>query len=516
MAGDALAVVALAVAVYLMVSSTSPRTTPAGSSPPATPLTAYPGYEQTPTLSPDGSQVAFAWNGPGQDNFDIYIKLVGAGEPWRVTTNPAHDGTPAWAPGGARIAFFRSISDSAADLMVIPALGGAERRIATVYPVNGGPRSFANLSWMPDGQWLAFGGALSREGPRGIWLIAADGPQTRKLTEAPRGNDMGDFNPMPSPDGTHIAFIRERTLGRSAVLVLPLAAGGIPAGSAAQLTPESWNINGIAWTPDGQSVLFSWGGHFGLSRLSRIAATSTHGGVRQPTPLPFGEQASALAISKSRVVYSAHFRDTELHEATVSGSPPQPLAGSGFSSTFDEVTPHYSPDGARVAFTSTRSGVEEIWIANRDGSNPQQVTSMGGPQCTNPQSSPDGRTILFNARREGTADLYTLVPETGELQRLTTDQLDEVEPRWSRDGRWVYFGSNKSGRYEVWRIRSDGGDPKRNSTWGHDGHGVRRPAVSLLREAVFIAQFDLARAHRRRHRGACCRWAELLPQFRRG
>jgi Tol biopolymer transport system component len=110
--------------------------------------------------------------------------------------------------------------------------------------------------------------------------------------------------------------------------------------------------------------------------------------------------------------------------------------------------------------------VEEIWIADRDGSNLLKVTSMGGPQCSNPQWSPDGQTILFNARREGSADLYTLIPDSGELQRLTVDPLDEVEPRWSRDGRWVYFTSNRSGRYEVWRIQADGRNPKQITRLG--------------------------------------------------
>ena len=460
-----LAAVALTVAVYLAVSSNSRGTTPPVSGQLATPLTAYPGFEQTPTLSPDGSQVAFSWNGPGQDNFDIYVKLVGPGEPLPLTRNPAHDENPAWSPDGAQIAFLRFISTEAADLMVIPALGGAERKIASIHPVRSWDRAFPKLSWMPDGRWLAFGGALSPEGPLGIWLIAADGQERRQLTEGPAA--MADVNPVPSPDGTHIAFIRERSVSRSAVFVLPLTAGGVPAGSAAQLTSDSWNVNGVAWAPDGQDLLFSWGGHFGLSRLSRVSATSSRGGLVQPTALPFGEQATALAISKSRrLVYSARFRDTALYEAPLSGSSHQPLAASGFSSTFDEQTPHYSPDGTRLSFTSTRSGVEEIWVGNRDGSNLLQVTSMGGPQCSNPQWSPDGRTILFNSRREGSADLYTLVPETRELHQLTREASDEDEPRWSRDGRWIYFGSNKSGREEVWRISADGGDLKQITRHG--------------------------------------------------
>lgn len=43
------------------------------------PLTTFPGQEITPSLSPDGKQIAFAWNGEKQDNFDIYVQLIGAG-----------------------------------------------------------------------------------------------------------------------------------------------------------------------------------------------------------------------------------------------------------------------------------------------------------------------------------------------------------------------------------------------------------------------------------------------------
>ena len=98
-------------------------------------LTSYEGAEQNPSLSPDGSQVAFSWNGPAQDNQDIYIKLVGPGEPHRVTTHPARDDSPAWSPDGLRIAFLRwtAQNDSDVDIIVVPALGNAaEHRVASV------------------------------------------------------------------------------------------------------------------------------------------------------------------------------------------------------------------------------------------------------------------------------------------------------------------------------------------------------------------------------------------------
>jgi eukaryotic-like serine/threonine-protein kinase len=74
------------------------------------PLTTYPGQERQPSFSPDGNQVAFSWNGEKgekQDNFDIYVKLIGSGTQLRLTTAPEEDSNPAWSPDGSSIAFLR-------------------------------------------------------------------------------------------------------------------------------------------------------------------------------------------------------------------------------------------------------------------------------------------------------------------------------------------------------------------------------------------------------------------------
>src|SRR5262245_48080603 len=69
------------------------------------PLTSYPGVEKNPVLSPDENEVAFAWNGENQDNFDIYVQPIGSTQPRRLTQDPAQDVSPAWSPDGLTIAF---------------------------------------------------------------------------------------------------------------------------------------------------------------------------------------------------------------------------------------------------------------------------------------------------------------------------------------------------------------------------------------------------------------------------
>ncbi|MCP5113912.1 MAG: serine/threonine-protein kinase, partial [bacterium] len=90
----------------------------------AVPLTSYPGNEQTPALSPDGNQVAFSWNGAEQDNYDIYVQVVGAGEPLRLTTDPAYDWAPAWSPDGREILFYRYWREGKVAVLSTPSLKG--------------------------------------------------------------------------------------------------------------------------------------------------------------------------------------------------------------------------------------------------------------------------------------------------------------------------------------------------------------------------------------------------------
>src|SRR5437762_11174293 len=71
------------------------------------PLTSYLGDERQASLSPDGNQVVFSWNGEKGDNADIYVKVVGPGAPLRLTTYPGFDFSPRWSPDGRSIAFAR-------------------------------------------------------------------------------------------------------------------------------------------------------------------------------------------------------------------------------------------------------------------------------------------------------------------------------------------------------------------------------------------------------------------------
>jgi dipeptidyl aminopeptidase/acylaminoacyl peptidase len=128
------------------------------------------------------------------------------------------------------------------------------------------------------------------------------------------------------------------------------------------------------------------------------------------------------------------------------------------ASTEMDLEPQFSPDGTKIAFTSSRSGANEIWTCDTEGRNPMQLTSFG-PYLGSPRWSPDSRWIAFDALKAGDADIYVISADGGPPRRLTDGRSNNWRPSWSRDGRWVYFGSTRSGDHQIWRIPAQGGAP---------------------------------------------------------
>jgi Tol biopolymer transport system component len=151
-------------------------------------------------------------------------------------------------------------------------------------------------------------------------------------------------------------------------------------------------------------------------------------------------------------------------------------------STFLDSAADFAPDGSRVAFCSDRSGSNEIWICNVDGSEPRRVTNFGGPMTGSPRWSPDGRWLAFDSRAVGRAEIYLIEVAGGSPNRITNGGLtdsDNVVPNWSHDGKSLYFSSNRTGEWQVWRkniatggetqVTIDGGF---NAVESHDGREI--------------------------------------------
>jgi Tol biopolymer transport system component/DNA-binding winged helix-turn-helix (wHTH) protein len=413
-------------------------------------LTSYPGSERNPALSPDGSRVAFSWDGLKQDNFDIYVKLISSGAPLRLTTSPADDLNPAWSPDGGAIAFLRDLGFHRSELLLIPELGGPERRLAEARTEFRLP----SLAWSPDGRWLVISHREHEGEPHALFLVSAQTGDKRRLTTVPRML-FGDFAPAFSPDGRSLAFCRLAGFSTSDVHLLRLSRDLTAAGEPRRLSSGGRWATSPVWIGDGRRIAYLSADRPDSRSELRIATVS---GSQSAEQVATTEDVSELSLGR-HLVYSSKVFDSNIWRAEIR-PPGVPLSVPErlISSTRDDGHCRYSPDGKRIAFKSGRSGSPEIWIADADGSNALPLTSFGGPLVGVMDWSPDGRQLAFHARPEGQADLFLIPASGGVPRRITTDPSDDVLPSYSHDGRRIYFSSRRSGRLGIWRMPAEGGE----------------------------------------------------------
>ena len=459
--------IGLGAGVLRFVLSSAKSSTPALTS---VPLTARPGFEYEPSFSPDGNQVAFTSSEEFGSNSHIYVKLIGTGgPPLQLTNGPANDSNPVWSPDGRFIAFLRYIPGgpstewAEAMILLIPALGGPERKIADTLQEGGVAPPY--IAWSPDGNFLVTSHKDSPKEPSALFVVAIDSGEKRRLTSPPPpANDFsGDSSPAFSPDGRTLAFIRSRD-NRTELYLLPVSDALEPVGEARQI-PLGQPSYAPAWTEDGREIVF------GSLRqgLWRIGVSGSASRSAEPARLPFGDNAWFPSISRRghRLAYSnGSSPNISIWRMAVPGGPSardgtraRSSNRSFISSTQIDVYPQFSPDGKKIAFVSERSGHSEIWVCNSDGSSPVQVTSFHGPEVTIPRWSPDDRRIAFDSDAEGGQfDIWVIGADGGKPVRMTTHPANDGNPSWSHDGRWIYFDSARTGEQQVWKLPADGGE----------------------------------------------------------
>jgi Tol biopolymer transport system component/DNA-binding winged helix-turn-helix (wHTH) protein len=446
-------------------------TRPAWSEVRIAPLNGLP-HESDAAFSPDGSQVAFVWAGPLQDRIHIYVSQIGGESPRRLTTSQWAEISPVWSPEGKYIAFLRFSRDRAEDgIYIASAFGGSERR---VYPLQSA-HSTKEIDWSPDGKYLSFAERNSPSEASSVYLLSLDTLEKHALTFPPRGI-LGDSDPVFSPDGKTVAFLRDSLDTQEIYLVS--SEGGTPR----QVTFDNRMIEGISWNSDGRDIIFS-SNRGGTPSLWRIPAS---GGNAERLPAGSGGRAVRPTVARkgNRMAYTNLTYSSDIWRAELSVAGAKPTAPAKFiTSTELEEGPQYSPDGKHIVFQSTRTGNYEIWRCDPDGSNLVQLTHFAGPLTGTPRWSPDSRQITFDTRPAGHSHVFVINAEGGQPRQLTFGESENGTASWSADGKFIYFASSQGGTWEVWKLPAQGGTPVQVTHQGGFG-----PQPSLDGKFIYYAK----------------------------
>ncbi|MEE8119744.1 MAG: winged helix-turn-helix domain-containing protein, partial [Gammaproteobacteria bacterium] len=457
---------------------------------PPIPLTSHPNLEFGPAFSPDGTRMAYVWQGPNNDNFDIYIKSIGTATPYNLTNKPGYNTSASWSPDGTAIAYMYSNFHTQECGVYIRKLDSSDTR--KVAPCNLHINS--SVTWSPAGNYIAYTNKTGFDVPAQVYLISLDDLTVRPLTNPP-SHYFGDIFPEFSPDGQSVLFVRGEIDGTRRGFQYSPTLGDLytvsaQTGEERRLTFDAQELPGATWSPDGKRIVFASNrelGKFNLWELDAIGGAprwllGTDGMVSHPV------------FSKRGLAFVNIHDDFNIWRLELDGSQLETISQSKIiTSTQNEISPQISPDGNRVAFATARSGHMEIWVSDLDGRNLLQVTDLESPGTDKPSWSPDSREIAFETKVDGKSRIYIINANGGEPRLVSSRNSvgsthHDIEPHWSAEGNWIYFSSNNGGSWQIWKSASYGSPVMKITENG--GVAAKQVVDAAGREFIYFVRLN--------------------------
>lgn len=161
---------------------------------------------------------------------------------------------PSYSPDGSTIAFLRIVGPGQAELILIPALGGPERRLAQI-PIEDDPVWQSNKgvpTWSPNGRWLVVPELVKERAA--LFRVSVETGDNEQITQPDL--ELDDKYPAISPDGTTLLFDRLPTFySHGTLYTVRLDENARPVEAPKPIASETPPIAGAAWTPNGTEVV---------------------------------------------------------------------------------------------------------------------------------------------------------------------------------------------------------------------------------------------------------------------
>ncbi len=158
------------------------------------------------------------------------------------------------------------------------------------------------------------------------------------------------------------------------------------------------------------------------------------------------------------------------------------------------ASPSWSPDGKQIALMMSMGGKSEIVLIDSQGGNPRRLTKSQGNEAS-PSWSPDGKSIAFVSDRSGSPQIYVMANDGSNVRRITYEGSYNTDPVWSPKGDRIAFCGRAGGRFEILSIKPDGTGIQRltsNSgsnegpSWSPDGRYIAFSSSRTGGSKIFI------------------------------
>jgi Tol biopolymer transport system component len=421
------------------------------------------------SISPDGRWIAYSASDGGSTA--VFVRAINVESPQRLAGTEGAGGL-FWSPDSKWIGFF-----AGGKLKKIEAAGGPPQNICETADLMGG-------TWNADGVILF-------ASSKGLQRVLAAGGQPSPVAasgDSPR-------EPFFLPDGHHYLYTAGAARESGAIY-----AGSIDSKDAARLVSAQ------------SSAVYADPGYLLYQREGTLYAQSFNPGrlalsgeaIRVADKLPFASTGAApFAASNTDVlIFRNDVQQAGGTGTTTSSTPDRPLRWNTRNGTGEQIAapagwtaPDVSPDGKKAAIHRHEAAGGDIWIFTAGENTPSKFTFDAAQDNSSPVWSPDGARIAFSSHRNGKWGIYIkqadntrneevlsesdlpmspmswtgdrlvywtsdpktggdiwLVPLTGDKKAVPViqTQADERNPQVSADGKWIAYSSNETGRSEIY------------------------------------------------------------------
>ncbi len=403
------------------------------------------------SISPDGKYVVFVVNEFGRKS--LWVRQVATSTDVQlIPPQEVEYHGLTFSPDGIYVYFVIVETRELPVLYKIATLGGAPRKLIE--------KADGPVTLSPDGSHLAF----LREN-RELIIANSDGTEVKTLSTAKSGQTYD--HPAWSPDGQIIVCVLYSSADDSRGLVEI----SVKDGSEQPFAKADWlSLPGVTWLPDGSALLLA--GRDSETKLLQIWLLSYPDGKLRRITNDLSRYVGVSLTADGKTLASVQSDHLSNIWAMTADDPRSAKRLTFEAGKYDGyIGLSWTPDG-RIIYNSRASGYWDLWIVNEDGTNNRQLTFNARNNLT-PSVTADGRYVVFVSDRSGKDELWRVDLDGGNPKQLTDSPGGVGKPNCSPDGRWVVYHVIKEHKATVWKVSIDGGAPIQ-LTVEHSG----RPVVS--------------------------------------